>query len=239
MTKIFDNSRMASEYCAQTVIDLVREKPSALICLAAGHTSLEMFRALINAYQDGRVDFSEVRVVDMDEWVGLMPQDDGSCEGFLRKNLYDHINVQENNIRMFNGRAVDLERECRSMDEHIACGGGIDYMLLGLGMNGHLALNEPGVDPESCSHVVPLDSVTRKVAVKYFKEMPEITQGITLGIKNILETRHIQLLITGGRKNDIVKELMGSEPTAELPGTLLKGRTNVEIVLDKMAAGIK
>ena len=238
MTKVFDNSRVASEYCAQTLIDLVREKPSAMICLAAGHTSLDMFGALISAYKDGQVDFSEVRVVDMDEWVGLGKQDDGSCEGFLRKNLFDHINVQESNIRMFNGNAADLERECRDMDEHIACGGGIDYMLLGLGMNGHLALNEPGVDPMSCSHVVPLDSVTRQVAVKYFKKMPDITQGITLGIKNISETRHIQLLITGSSKNDIVNELMGSQPTAELPGSLLKGRANVEIVLDKQAAGI-
>ncbi len=238
MTSIFEDSRAASGYCAQTLIEIIREKPTALICLAAGHTSLEMFEALIAAYRSGETDFSEVRVVDMDEWVGLAAEDDGSCEGFLRQNLFDRINVQEKNIRMFNGRAADLEQECRDMDRHIAANGGIDYMLLGLGMNGHLALNEPGVNPESGSHVVSLDTVTQEVAVKYFHEMPHIKQGITLGIRNIMETRRIQLLITGEKKSNVVKELIGSEPTNEFPGTLLKGRTQVEIVLDKQAAGL-
>jgi glucosamine-6-phosphate isomerase len=238
MTSIFEESRSASVHCAKTLINLITIKPSALICLAAGHTSLEMFEELIRAYHDGQADFSQVRVVDMDEWVGLSAEDDGSCEGFLRKNLYDHINVQEKHIRMFNGKADDLEQECRAMDAHIEANGGIDYMLLGLGMNGHLALNEPGVDPSQGAHVVPLDSVTRRVAVKYFREMPDISQGITLGVWNILQTRHIQLLITGERKRDIVKEMMDSAPTVELPGTLLKGHANVEIVVDKQAAGL-
>lgn len=238
MKKVFEDSRAASAYCAHSLIELIREKPSALICLAAGHTSLEFFDALIDAYRNGATDFADVRVIDMDEWAGLSGGDDGSCEGFLRKNLFDHINVKECNIRMFNGRAANLEQECREMDWHIDASDGIDYMLLGLGMNGHLALNEPGSDPKSGSHVVSLDSITRKVAVKYFKEMPDITKGITLGIRNILETRQIQLLITGEKKRDIVDELFDSSSTNCLPGTLLKGYSNVEFVLDKQAAGL-
>jgi 6-phosphogluconolactonase/glucosamine-6-phosphate isomerase/deaminase len=146
--------------------------------------------------------------------------------------------VNEKNIRLFNGKAADLKSECREIDEFIDKNGGIDYMFLGLGMNGHLALNEPGVDPESMSHVMPLDSVTQDVAVKYFKDKPNISRGITLGIKNILDSKNIQLLITGKKKSGIVKRLFTSEKTNLLPGTLLFGHKNVEFILDKQAASL-
>jgi 6-phosphogluconolactonase/glucosamine-6-phosphate isomerase/deaminase len=138
---------------------------------------------------------------------------------------------------LFNGKANDLAQECKDIDGFIEHNGGIDYMFLGLGMNGHLALNEPGVDPESRSHVMPLDSVTRQVAVKYFEEMPDISRGITLGIKNILDSKHIQLLITGKKKRDIVKRILASEATNMLPATLLFGHSNAEFILDTQAAG--
>jgi glucosamine-6-phosphate deaminase len=236
--KVFADSAEASRYCADSLINIIRNKPDALICLAAGHTSLEFFGILAKEYAEGRADFSRVRVVGLDEWAGLSGTDDGSCENFLRSSIYSKINVDEKNIRLYNGKAEDLKSECREIDKFIDKNGGIDYMFLGLGMNGHLALNEPGVDPESMSHVMPLDSVTQDVAVKYFKDKPNISRGITLGIKNILDSKNIQLLITGKKKSGIVKRLFTSEKTNLLPGTLLFGHKNVEFILDKQAASL-
>lgn len=236
--KVFADSLRASGYCAGTLAEIIRRKPNALICLAAGYTSREFFSMLIRGNREGKLDFSRVKVVGLDEWVGLSGEDDGSCENFMRRSIYGHINVREENIRLFNGKAPDLLRECGDIDGFIESSGGIDYMFLGLGMNGHLALNEPGVDPGSASHVMPLDTVTRQVAVKYFDEMPDISRGITLGIKNILGSKRIQLLITGKRKREIVKRMFSSEVTNMLPATLLFGHDNVEFVLDAQAAGL-
>lgn len=235
--KVFADSAEASAYCAGTLAAIIKQKPDALICLAAGHTSLEFFAMLINDNREGKIDFSRVRAVGLDEWAGLSGDDDGSCENFMRSNIYSRVNIREENIRLFNGKANDLAQECREIDEYIERSGGIDYMFLGLGLNGHLALNEPGVSPESRSHVMPLDSLTRQVAVKYFEEMPDISRGITLGIKNILDSKHIQLLITGKRKRDIVKRIFASQVTNMLPATLLLGHSNVEFILDAQAAG--
>lgn len=238
LKKVFADSIEASRYCAEALIGIIKDRPAALICLAAGHTSLEFFDILAKEYKEGRADFSRLRVVGLDEWVGISGADDGSCENFLRSNIFDRINIDPQNIRLFDGKAVDLRRECREMDEYINMNGGIDYMFLGVGMNGHLALNEPGVDPQSMSHVMPLDSVTQDVAVKYFHEKPNVSRGITLGIKNILDSRNIHVLITGKRKSGIVKRIFNSQPTNALPATLLFGHGNVEFVMDKQAASL-
>ncbi|MGE5495594.1 MAG: 6-phosphogluconolactonase [Burkholderiales bacterium] len=236
--KIFPDSAQASRYCADSLIDIIKNKPDALICLAAGHTSLEFFDILVREFENGNVDFSRVKAVGLDEWVGVSGQDDGSCESFLQKNIFGRINIDSSNIRLFDGKAADLKRECLEMDEYITMNGGIDYMFLGLGMNGHLALNEPGVDPESTSHVMPLDSVTQDVATKYFKKMPVLSRGITLGIKNILDSKRIHVLVTGKKKSGIIKRLFDSQPTNMLPATLLFGHENAEFVMDKQAASL-
>jgi 6-phosphogluconolactonase/glucosamine-6-phosphate isomerase/deaminase len=142
--KIFPDSAQASRYCADSLIDIIKCKPDALICLAAGHTSLEFFDIVAREFESGGVDFSHVKAVVPDEWVGISGQDDGSCECFLQTNIFGRIKIDSNNIKLFDGKAADLKRECREMDEYIISNGGIDYMFLGLGMNGHLALNEPG-----------------------------------------------------------------------------------------------
>jgi glucosamine-6-phosphate isomerase len=236
--KIFPDSAQASRYCADSLINIIKNKPDALICLAAGHTSLEFFDIVAREFESGGVDFSRVKAVGLDEWVGISGQDDGSCESFLQTNIFGRVNIDRNNIRLFNGKAADLKRECREMDEYIISNGGIDYMFLGLGMNGHLALNEPGVDPECTSHVMPLDSVTQDVATKYFKQMPCISRGITLGIKNILDSKRIHVLVTGKKKSGIIKRLFDSQPTNMLPATLLFGHENAEFVMDKQAASL-
>jgi glucosamine-6-phosphate isomerase len=236
--KVFKDSCEASEYCAETLADIISKKPDALICLAAGHTSLEFFQILIGMYRENRADFSGVRIVGLDEWAEISGSEDGSCETFLRSSLFDQVNIKKDNIRLFDGKAADLIKECRDIDSYIEKCGGIDYMLLGIGMNGHLGLNEPGTNPESRSHIVELDTVTKKVAVKYFDDMPDISRGVTLGIKNILESGRIQLLITGENKKEIVKRLFSEGKTSMLPATLLKGHQNAEFILDGQAASL-
>ena len=238
MLKVYSTEYDASKYCADTLQCAIEKNPHLTICLAAGHTSLAFFDILIERGRQKKIDFSNVCVVGLDEWVGLSGKDDGSCENFLRENIFNHINVNENNIRLLDGKAANLEHECRQIDQFIKGNGGIDYLLLGMGMNGHLALNEPGVDESKTSHVAVLDSVTKTVADKYFKGTPDITEGITLGIKNIVAAKKIQLLITGERKREIVSKLIMEEQTNMLPGSLLKKVKHAEFVLDSEASSL-
>lgn len=235
--KIFETETQAASYCADCITEIISQKPSALICLAAGHTSLELFDQLIRREREGRIDFSRVKVVGLDEWVGLSGRDDGSCENFLRINLFDHIKLSEVNIRLFDGKAVDLQDECASIEAFIRDNGGIDYMLLGVGMNGHLGLNEPGTHMANGAHIAKLDRVTQDVAVKYFKEKPELSEGVTLGIRNIAETKTVQVLITGQRKSEIVKIITETDTNA-VPASLIKNMDNVEFIVDQQAASL-
>ena len=235
--KIFETETQAASYCASCISNIISQNTSALICLAAGHTSLELFDQLIRREREGNMDFSHVKVVGLDEWVGLSGRDDGSCENFLRTNLFDHIQLSETNIRLFDGKADNLQEECAKIEAFICENGGIDYMLLGVGMNGHLGLNEPGTDMNKGAHVVQLDRVTQDVAVKYFKDKPELSEGVTLGIRNIVETKTVQVLITGQRKSKILKKISEVETNA-VPSSLIKNMDNVEFVVDKQAASL-
>jgi len=237
MMRVFETEKQAAAYCADRITDIISQKPSALICLAAGHTSLELFGQLIRLESEGKIDFSRVKVVGLDEWVGLSGRDDGSCENFLRTNLFDHIKLSDANIRLFDGKADDLHDECKQIETFINDNGGIDYMLLGVGMNGHLGLNEPGSDKDNGAHIAKLDSVTQDVAHKYFKEKPALSEGVTLGIRNIAETDTVQVLITGKKKSEIVKKIAETKTDA-VPASLIKNMENVEFIIDQQAASL-
>lgn len=234
--KIFNTQLQAVKFCKNTIAQVIMEKPDALICLAAGHTSLPLFDELIHSDKDGSIDFSCVKFVGLDEWEGLSGDDDGSCENFLRSNLLDGIGIKEKNIRLFNGKAQNLQTECNEIEDFIELNGGIDYMLLGVGMNGHLGLNEPGVDISSTAGIVKLHDVTLKVADKYFNEKPRLKGGVTLGIKNIVDAKKIEVLITGQKKSSIVSKIYETEKTNLIPATLIKNYDHVTYVLDAAAA---
>ncbi len=236
--KVFENETLAAKFCEQTIINAVKKKKDALLCLAAGHTSLVLFKRLIRSEKKGNIDFSHVKIVGLDEWLGLSGRDDGSCENFLRLNLFDHIELKPENIRLFDGKAKDLDAECESVEAFIKASGGIDYMLLGVGMNGHLGLNEPGVDEKGTAAVVELDDVTKSVADKYFERKTVLNAGITLGIQNILDSKKVHVLITGERKKEIVKTIMETGGTNLVPATLMKNKSNVMFILDNEAASL-
>lgn len=232
---IYKTSKEAALYCAYTIKQILEEKPNALICLAAGHTSYPVFTQLINWEREGTISFKEAKIVGLDEWVGLAGTDDGSCYNFLHKNFLDAVGIPEKNQRLFNGKAENLAIECRNIERFIAENNGLDYILLGMGMNGHLALNEPGTDRESRARVVALDDITRKVSNKYFKEQSTVKEGITLGLANILEARVIQLLVLGEAKRECVSKMLLEERYENLPASILKTVNHSELILDELA----
>jgi 6-phosphogluconolactonase/glucosamine-6-phosphate isomerase/deaminase len=157
----------------------------------------------------------------------------------MRGNFFSRITAREDQLCLFDPLTKNPAEECRRVEQQIALWGGIDYLLLGMGMNGHLALNEPGAGFTEGARAVPLAQKTLEVAPKYFPAgMPPITRGITLGIANLKAARHIQLLVSGAHKREIVRRLHASAgPDPALPATALLDAAEAELLLDKAATG--
>lgn len=234
-TMIFESPEEAAGHAADTLASILRAKPEALICLATGHSSLPFFDAAL----ERGLDFSGAHFVELDEWMDIPPDTPGSCTFFMRNNFFSRIGVREDRLCLFDPLTEDPAEECRRVEGQIGRWGGIDYLLLGMGMNGHLGLNEPGAPFTEGARAVPLSQTTLEVAPKYFPAgMPPITRGITLGIADILAARYIQLLVLGARKREVVRRLRtAGGPDAELPATALLAADHAELLLDRTAAG--
>ena len=234
-TSIFETETEAAAYAAQGAAKILSEKPTALFCLAAGHSSLPFFKAAIAM----NLDFSGARFVEVDEWLELPLDAPGSCAGFLHINFFSKINAQKENICLFDSMTTDSDAECRRITDRIAAWGGIDYLLLGMGLNGHLALNEPGCDLNGSAHVSPLAKATLETAPKYFGgKMPPIKSGITLGLADIKAARLIHLLVLGNHKQEVYQRLRSyTKPNSDLPASALLDTKQTELILDRAAAG--
>ncbi|KIL40907.1 hypothetical protein SD70_10825 [Gordoniibacillus kamchatkensis] len=230
------NYEQMSARAAELIIDVVKRKPDALLALAAGETPLGTFAHLVGAAREGRVRFDRCKFVSLDEWVGLDGRTHGSCRQTLHDHFFSPLAIAEEQICFFDGTAPDLKLECERMDSFIAANGPIDGFLLGVGMNGHLGFNEPGVSFDLYTHVTLLDQTTKSVSVKYFQEQQDVNKGITLGIKHIMEAKTVILIANGAKKADIVKAAATGAVTEQVPASVLQRHPNACIIVDEQAA---
>jgi len=223
---------------AELIAGIISKKPDALLCFPAGETSVGTFKHLIGLNKKGKISFKKCKIVGLDEWANIGDMKSENCFSFLKKNLFDHIDYSKENFCFFDGEASDLTKECFKTDNFIKENGPIDMILLGAGMNGHLGLNEPGTSFDLYSHIVFLDETTKIVGQKYFSRKVNLTTGITLGVKYILEAKTAILQLNGTRKAGVVKRLMESEVTPSFPASAIKSHSNSFLLLDKEAASL-
>jgi glucosamine-6-phosphate isomerase len=236
--KVYNSYEELSEQTAEMIAEIINDKPGALLCFPAGETSVGTFEHLIRLNKEGKVSFSKCRIVGLDEWAHLGEMKKENCFSFLKKHLFDHIDYSPENLCIFDGEADDLTKECAKTDAYIAENGPIDMMLLGVGMNGHLGLNEPGTPFNLYSHIVVLDETTRKVGQKYFSGDVTLTAGISLGIQYVLEAKTVILQLNGTRKAEVVKLLTGCEISPAVPASAVRLHNNSLLLLDKDAASL-
>lgn len=200
---------------------LIQNKPNASICIAAGETPIPVMHELARRSREGQLDLTQVDFLSLDEWIGLTPQTKGTCYETLTTNLFSPANIQPDHIHFFKTDTddvnMDIERINTFVEQH-----GIDYILLGIGMNGHIGFNEPGVKIDTKAQVVPLSATTKRVMAKYFDEDFPLEEGVTLGFSQILSAGQIVLMATTKRKAEIVRETVNTDATPQLPSTVLK-----------------
>ena len=228
----------AAAAAASLVLGHLSRNPRLVLGLPTGNTPIPMYRALVRAYQQGRADFSKATTFNLDEFVGLGPDDPGSYRTFMNSVFFDHVNLPAARAHLPDGRAKDWRREIVRYERQIARAGGLDLVLLGVGGNGHLGFNEPARALEAHTHRVALCLESRRANAHLFggqlRNVP--THALSMGIGTILKARHVVLLATGASKARVVARALTGPVTTRLPASLLQIHPDVVVVLDRAAA---
>ena len=233
---VADDYKGMSRKAANIVSAHVILKPNSVLGLATGSTPVGMYQQLIDWYNKGDLDFSQVRTVNLDEYVGLAPTHDQSYRYFMQTNLFDHVNIDPASTNVPNGMAADPEAECLRYNQVIRDMGGIDIQVLGMGHNGHIGFNEPGRAFELETHVVDLTESTIEANARFFASRDEVPRrAITMGIKSIMQARQILVVVSGESKADIVKAAFTGPVVPEVPASILQMHPDVVLVGDKAA----
>lgn len=227
-----DLSRKAANIIsAQTII-----KPNCVLGLATGSSPIGTYKQLIEWYNKGDIDFSQVRTVNLDEYKGLSQDNPQSYYYFMYENFFKHINIDLRNVNIPNGLEEDIEKECRRYDQVISSLGGIDLQLLGLGNNGHIGFNEPYESFNKTTHCVALTQSTIDANARFFNSPDEIPRyAYTMGIGNIMNAEKILLIVSGKGKAQILKEVIEGPIIPTVPASILQLHKDVTVIADQEA----
>jgi galactosamine-6-phosphate isomerase len=236
--KIFidDTYEAMSKRIADDVVNIMNNAPEPLFCAASGDSPKGLYKELIQRNNASAIDISSWHFLGLDEWIGLDASDEGSCRYMLNKDLFHPLHAKEEMLCCFDGKTNDALKECNRIENFITKHNGIDVAILGLGMNGHIGLNEPGTSPLLRSHVMDIAETTKTVGQKYFSKPQILTKGITLGLATLTEAKHLFLIVSGKKKAAILKEALQHEPTESIPATLIREHPGLMVYADKDAA---
>ena len=227
-----DMSRKAANIISAQVI----MKPNCVLGLATGSSPVGTYAQLVEWYNKGDLDFSEVTTVNLDEYKGLPRTNDQSYYYFMHQHLFDRVNIDPERTNVPNGMEPDAEKECGRYEELIRSLGGVDLQLLGLGHNGHIGFNEPGEAFEKETHCVDLTESTIEANKRFFASADDVPkQAYTMGIKTIMQAKKILIVVNGENKADIVERAFFGPVTPEVPASILQLHNDVTLVGDEAA----
>lgn len=235
---IYKDYNTLASMAANEIIGVIKSKPNAVLCLATGETPLLTYEMIAIQAIDENVDFSRCTFIGLDEWVNIPPDNEGSCHFFLEKNIFKPLHILNSQIHLFDALEKNLEAECRKMDKTIRENGGIDLMLVGVGMNGHIGFNEPGVPDNLYSHVIALDTITQSVGQKYFRQSTKLQSGITLGLQHFMECRKVIMMASGIKKSLVMRKTLEDKVSTEMPASMIRKHDNGVVMLDEEAAAL-
>ena len=236
--RVFENAEEIAVAAAELYKELLNEKPEAVLGLATGATPVPTYGKLIEMYNNGEISFKDVTTFNLDEYCDLDVNDKNSYYTFMHENLFNSVDIKEENVNFLNGNAPDCEAESKRYAEAIKAAGGIDLQLLGIGTNGHIAFNEPADEFTDEAFKVTLTQSTINSNQKYFGDVPMPRYAMTMGIGSIMRSKKILLIATGEAKADAIKKLASGEVTPQVPCSILNTHENAIIMVDKAAAAL-
>lgn len=225
-----------SNYASQIVIDIIRHNPNAVLGLATGTTPLGLYERMIADHKDNGTSYAQVKAVNLDEYIGLSANHEQSYAYFMRRHLFDYIDIDLKNTYIEKGTAQNEEAECKRYD-NLLKNLPRDFQLLGLGSNGHIAFNEPGTSFDSTTHVVELADTTIRDNARLFNSIDEVPRkAFTMGLKSIVQAKKILVLANGVNKADAVCRLLDGNISETLPASILHRHLDCTLIIDRAAA---
>ncbi len=227
-----DMSRKAANIISAQII----LKPNCILGLATGSTPVGTYRQLVEWYEKGDLDFSEVMTVNLDEYKGLTRENPQSYYYFMDEHLFGKVNINKNRTFLPDGTEPDSSTACENYNEILRAVGDVDLQLLGLGHNGHIGFNEPGESFSTETHCINLSEQTIKANARFFETMDEVPrQAYTMGIKTIMAAHRILMIVSGEDKAEIVKTAFTGPITPKVPASILQLHRNVTLIADEAA----
>jgi glucosamine-6-phosphate deaminase len=220
------SKKAANIIAAQVILN-----PASVLGLATGSTPVGTYNLLAEYCENGNVDFSGVKTVNLDEYYGLDANNEQSYRFFMNKHLFEKINIDICNTYVPNGKAENIEEECSRYEQLISSLGGIDLQLLGIGHNGHIGFNEPDSAFTKKTYCVDLGESTIKANSRFFKSIDEVPKkAITMGIGTIMRAKRILLLAGGEDKKEILKKALFGPITPSVPASILQLHNNLTVI---------
>ena len=224
------SEKAARIFAAQLIL-----KKDSVLGLATGSTPEGMYASLVKKYNEGVIDFSKVTSFNLDEYFELPKENDQSYDYFMKKNLFNHVNIE--NFNLPNGMAKDVEKECAEYEAKIEAAGGVDIQVLGIGKNGHIGFNEPDSVFIKNTHLVELTQSTIDANARFFASADEVPKkAVSMGIGTILKSKKIVLLASGEGKADAIYKTVHGDIDPMVPASALQLHKDTIVVLDEAAA---
>jgi glucosamine-6-phosphate deaminase len=213
--------------------DRLRTRPATRVCLSTGLTPVPVYAQMARSVRAGDVSFADAHIFALDEFGGLPPDDPGNTRNTLLRQLVSSVDLPKDAFRYLDAGAADTDEQCREYDR--AIGTGFDLVILGLGLNGHLGMNEPGSSPASPTRRVELHETTIQASARYFKHGQLPRWGLTVGLRAILASAEVWVLAAGGAKADIVRKTVHGDVSPQVPASLLREHGNCSLFVDPAA----
>ena len=240
---IFSNSAEGSICVAQEMADLIKSRQaknkSCVLGLATGSSPIKVYEELVRMHREEGLSFANVITFNLDEYYPMEKSSFHSYHYFMHEHLFDHIDIDPENINIPSGTVSqeELHQYCVDYDLKIKEYGGLDFQLLGIGRTGHVGFNEPGSHYNSGTRSIILDHLTRSDAAPSFLEINNVPKkAITMGIGSVMKAKRIVLLAWGHNKASIVKETIEGEISSEIPATYLQRHSNTTFILNDEAS---
>lgn len=228
-----------SRRAANIIASVIQLKPDCVLGLATGSSPVGTYKELIAKYESGDLDFSQVRTVNLDEYVGLTADHDQSYAYFMRQKLFDHVNIDQANCSIPDGMNPDAQAECARYDAVIDALGGADLQLLGLGPNGHIGFNEPADEFRKATNKVTLTKATIDANARFFASREDVPKyAYTMGIGGIMKAKRVLLVVNGKGKAQAVKDCFFGPICPQSPGSILQLHPDFTLIADEEALSL-
>jgi glucosamine-6-phosphate deaminase len=233
------SANTAASAAADLVVDTLGRIAAPVLGLPTGRTAVPLYEALVARHRAGQADFARAVTFNLDEFAGLPADHPGSYHTFMREHLFQHVNLAPNRTHLLRGSVKDWRAEMARYERRLADLGGLDLAILGIGLNGHIAFNEPAPALIARTHRVRLAPSTRRANAasgfnNRWQKVP--THALSMGIGTILSARRVILVATGAHKASIVARALTGPVTTRVPASLLQVHPDVVVVLDRAAA---